>query len=144
MRAVSEPTTSPVAITPRQLESLVRLAEARARAALRSEVTAEDAEAVIKLVEKSLGQVGIDVTTGKYDIDLIMTGKPKTLRDKLQDVLSTIVEIEREDGIVALEKLCDQLRTVHGIERIEADKLITQLTRDGTIYSPKAGYVKKT
>jgi len=144
MRAASESRDSPVAITPRQLESLVRLSEARARAALRSEVTAEDAEAVITLVKKSLEQVGIDVATGKYDIDTIMTGKSKTQRDRLADVLTTIVSMEKETGMVKLEDLCDRLMKDYEIDKTEADRLISQLTREGTIYSPKLGYIKKT
>ncbi|GAI37985.1 unnamed protein product, partial [marine sediment metagenome] len=36
---------------------------------------------------KSLNEVGIDLTSKKFDIDIIMTGKPKTLRDKLRTVL---------------------------------------------------------
>jgi replicative DNA helicase Mcm len=144
MRAASESRESPIAITPRQLESLVRLAEARARAALRSEVSAEDAEAVIALVKKSLEQVGIDVTTGKYDIDIIMTGKPKTLRDRLTEVLTTIVSMEKETGMVKLEDLYDRLMKDYEIDKTEADRLISQLTREGTIYSPKLGYLKKT
>jgi DNA replicative helicase MCM subunit Mcm2 (Cdc46/Mcm family) len=144
MRAASESRESPVAITPRQLEALVRLSEARARAALRSEVTAEDAEAVIALVKKSLEQVGIDVTTGKYDIDIIMTGKPKTLRDRLTEVLTTIVNMEKETGMVELEDLYDRLMKDYEIDKTEADRLLTQLTREGTIYSPKPGYIKKT
>ena len=39
MRSASETEGSPVAITARQLESLVRISEARARVALRKEVT---------------------------------------------------------------------------------------------------------
>ena len=69
-----------VAITARQLESLVRLAEARAKAHLRSEVTKEDAEAVITLMQTSLEQVGIDVSTGQIDIDILYTGKPRSSR----------------------------------------------------------------
>lgn len=144
MRSVSESRESPVAITPRQLESLVRLAEARARAALRSEVTAEDAEAVIRLMTKSLSQVGIDLKTGEFDIDLIMTGKPKSLRDKLQTVLSAIVEIEKAQGIVPVVDLFDTLYKDYKIERDEANRLVTQLLKEGTIYSPRDGYVKKT
>jgi replicative DNA helicase Mcm len=74
---------SPIVITIRQLESLVRLAEARARVHLREEVTAEDAGAAIALMQSSLEQVGINVTMGKIDIDVIMTGKPRSLQDKL-------------------------------------------------------------
>ncbi len=100
MRSASETEGSPVAITARQLESLVRIAEARARSALKKEVTAEDAEAAINIMKRSLEEVGIDLSSAKYDIDIIMTGKPKSVRDKLQVVLSTLTEMEKETGTV--------------------------------------------
>jgi len=143
MRATSESSDSPVAITARQLESLTRLSEARARSAMRKEVTVEDAEAVILLMKKSLQQVGIDVTSGKFDIDIIMTGKPKSLRDKLQSVLSTIVEMEKATGMVGEDDLYDRLQKDFKIDKIEAGKLVNQLAKEGTIYSPKQGYLKK-
>ncbi len=143
MRSTSESSDSPVAITARQLESLTRLSEARARSALRKEVTVEDAEAVILLMRKSMQQVGIDVSSGKYDIDIIMTGKPKSLRDKLQLVLSTIVEMEKETGMVREEDLYERLQKDFKIDEIEASKLVNQLTKEGTMYSPKQGYFKK-
>ncbi|MEM3754663.1 MAG: LAGLIDADG family homing endonuclease, partial [Candidatus Bathyarchaeia archaeon] len=97
-RSISTSSDSPIAITPRQLEALVRLSEARARAFLRDKVLAEDAKAAIRLMTISLQNVGIDVTTGKIDIDVIMTGKPKSLRDKMQAVLAFITELERQFG----------------------------------------------
>ncbi|MCW3979787.1 MAG: minichromosome maintenance protein MCM, partial [Candidatus Bathyarchaeota archaeon] len=81
---------SAISITARQLESLVRMAEARARVHLREEVTVEDAEAVIALMQRSLEQVGIDVTTGDLDIDILYTGKPRSLQVQLQKVLGVI------------------------------------------------------
>ncbi|WVZ98868.1 hypothetical protein U9M48_044243 [Paspalum notatum var. saurae] len=47
-------------ITARQLESLVRLAEARARVDLRDEVTAEDAQDVVDIMEESLYDKYVD------------------------------------------------------------------------------------
>lgn len=144
MRSVSEGADASIAITPRQLESLVRLSEARARACLRDVVTVEDAEGVISLMKKCLEQVGIDVSTGKYDIDIIMTGKPKTLRDKLLEVLSSISELEQDIGMVKQDDLLDHLEREYGIGRNEAERLISQLQREGTVYSPKPGFLKKT
>jgi len=144
MRAVSEGADTSIAITPRQLESLIRLSEARARACLRDVVTAEDAEGVISLMKKSLEQVGMDVSTGKYDIDIIMTGKPKTLRDKLLEVLSSLGELERDVGMVKKEDLLDHLEREHKLDRGEAERLLSQLQREGTVYSPKPGFLKKT
>lgn len=135
---------SPIAITVRQLESLVRISEARAREHLREEVTVEDAEAAITLMQHSLEQVGIDVTTGKIDIDVIMTGKPKSLVDKLQRVLSVITEMEKVSGAVKDEDLFKALEEDHGIKRAEAVRFIGVLMKDGIIYSPRPGYYLKT
>ena len=144
MRSVSETESSPVAITARQLESLIRLAEARARAALRTEVLAEDAEAAINIAKRSLEEVGIDLSSYKIDIDLIMTGKPKSLRDKLQTLLSALTEMEREIGMVEKVALINRLETEYKIPRNEIERLIAQLQREGTIYEPREGYLKKT
>ena len=144
MRSASEAEGSPVAITARQLESLVRVAEARARAALRKEVLAEDAEAAITIMKRSLEEVGIDLSSYKYDIDLIMTGKPKSVRDKLQTILSTLMAMEKETGVVEKTALLNELETKYQISRGEAERLIGQLLREGTIYEPREGYLKKT
>jgi replicative DNA helicase Mcm len=144
MRSASEAEGSPVAITARQLESLVRTAEARARAALRKEVTAEDAEAAVTMMKRSLEEVGIDLSSYKMDIDIIMTGKPKSVRDKLQTVLSTLMAMEKDTGLVEKTALLDELETKYKVLRGEAEKLIGQLLREGTIYSPREDYLKKT
>jgi replicative DNA helicase Mcm len=144
MRAASESEGSPVAITARQLESLVRIAEARARSALKKEVTAEDAEAAIAIMKKSLEEVGIDLSSYKMDIDIIMTGKPKSVRDKLQVVLSTLMKMEKDTGIVEKTSLLNELDETYKVSRGEAERFIGQLLREGTIYEPKEGYLKKT
>jgi replicative DNA helicase Mcm len=134
---------SAISITARQLESLVRLAEARARVHLREEVTVEDAAAAIALMQRSLEQVGIDVTTGELDIDILYTGKPRSLQMQLQRVLGVISEMERITGVVKDDDLFDSLIEDHGISRTEAARLIGVLMRDGTIYSPRPGYYKR-
>jgi replicative DNA helicase Mcm len=144
MRSASEAEGTPIAITARQLESMVRLAEARARVAFRKEVLAEDAEAAIAIMKRSLEEVGIDISSHKFDIDIIMTGKPKSLRDKLGVVLNAIISMEKETGTVKKSELLEKLETEYDIVRGEAERLIGQLVKEGTIYSPKEGELKKT
>jgi replicative DNA helicase Mcm len=144
MRAASETEGSPVAITARQLESLVRVAEARARVALKKEVSGEDAEAAITIMKRSLEEVGIDLSSYKVDIDLIMTGKPKSVRDKLHVILSVLMEMEKETGMVEKAALISEMETKHKIPRSETDRMIGQLLREGTIYEPREGCLKKT
>jgi len=144
MRSMSGSTESPVAITPRQLEALVRLAEARARSFLRTQVEPEDARAIIRLMTLSLQDVGIDTTTGKIDIDVIMTGKPKSLRDKMQVVLSTFVDLEKQLGVVEEPVLYQALSRKVDLTDEEARRLVGQLVREGILYSPKPGHLKRT
>ncbi|MBN1357523.1 minichromosome maintenance protein MCM, partial [Candidatus Bathyarchaeota archaeon] len=144
MRSASETEGSPVAITARQLESLVRIAEARARVALKKEVSAEDADAAIAIMKRSLEEVGIDLSSYKMDIDLIMTGRPKSVRDKMQVVLSVLIEMEKETGMVEKAALVNELELKHKIQRAEIERMIWQLLREGTIYEHREGYLKKT
>ncbi len=144
MRSASEAEGSPVAITARQLESLVRISEARARVALRKEVTAEDAGAAIAIMKRSLEEVGIDLSSYKVDIDIIMTGRSKSIRDRLSIVLSTLMTMEKTTGIVEKDALLNELETKQKIPKGEVERMISQLLREGTIYEPREGCLKKT
>ena len=135
---------SAISITARQLESLVRLAGARARVHLREKILGEDADAVIALTQRSLEQVGIDITTGEIDVDILYTGKPRSLQNQLQKVLSAISELERISGTVKDDDLFESLVQDHGVSRAEGARLIGVLMRDGTIYSPRPGFYKRT
>jgi len=141
MRSKSEEEGAPIAITARQLESLIRIAEARARAALREYVTAEDAEAAINIMKRSLQEVGIDLETKKLDIDVIMTGKPKSLRDKLQLVVDAIGRLDEGDG-VSEEDLIRELEP-EGISEPDIRRLLGILLRDGMIFEVRPGRFRK-
>ncbi len=144
MRSASETEGTPIAITARQLESLVRAAEAKARVALRKEVLAEDAETAIAIMKRSLEEVGIDVSSRKFDIDIIMTGKPKSVRDKLSVILGLLSSMEKETGMVEKSRLLERIQTEYDIGSSEAERLIGQMLKEGTIFSPRNGYLKKT
>jgi len=135
--------TSTVAITARQLESLIRLAEARARAALREQVTEEDVLDVIDLMKRSLSEVGVDVETGKPDIDVILTGKPKSVREKFVILLDTIKELQEEKGCAEDEEIREALKE-KGFSEAEISKLIGRLLSDGKIFSPRPGVYRLT
>jgi len=142
MRSVYE-RTSTVAITARQLESLVRLAEARARALLREVVTKEDAEVAIRLMKRSLSEVGIDVETGKPDIDVIMSGKPKSVREKLTLVIDTIKRLEQAHGYADDAALRQELES-KGLTKAEIDRILNRMISEGRIYTPKPGAYRVT
>jgi replicative DNA helicase Mcm len=112
--------------------------------ALRKEVTAEDAGAAIAIMKRSLEEVGIDLSSYKVDIDIIMTGRSKSIRDRLSIVLSTLMTMEKTTGIVEKDALLNELETKQKIPRGEVERMISQLLREGTIYEPREGCLKKT
>lgn len=132
-----------ISVTVRQLEALVRIAEARAKAHLREEVLVEDAKAAIHLMTRSLEQVGVDVETGELDLDILYTGSPRRLNVQLFKVMATIEELEKVDGVVKDERLWDILYVDYSMSRTETARLVSKLLRDGTIYSPKPGFYKR-
>ena len=143
LRSIGEAPTSPVPITARQLEALIRLAEAHARMALRNKVTAEDAEEAIRLMKLSLQQVGIDSETGQLDIDLIMTGHSKSQRDKMEKILDLIDELgEDVDKAVPVSKLIERAN-VEGIDEEFVKRAIERMKKEGIIFEPRPGFVKK-
>jgi len=141
MRKSSSGESSPIAITPRQLESLIRLSEAFARAALKEEVTEREAEMAIQLVKSSIEQVGIDLETGKIDIDLMMSGKPRSLREKMKAVLDAVREVEDEKTVASLEDVVERLEGT-GMGREEIERVLLLLKRDDQIIEPRQGYYK--
>ena len=143
LRSIGEAPTSPVPITARQLEALIRLAEAHARMALRDKVTVEDAEEAIRLMKLSLQQVGIDSETGQLDIDLIMTGHSKSQRDKMEKILDLIDELgEDVDKAVPVSKLIERA-SIEGIDEEFVKRAIERMKKEGIIFEPRPDHVKK-
>jgi replicative DNA helicase Mcm len=95
-------------------------------------------------MKRSWEEGGIDVSSYKMDIDLIMTGKPKSVRDKMQVVLSALMAMEKETGIVEKTVLVSELEGKYKVPRAETERILGQLLREGTIYEPREGCLKKT
>ena len=108
----TEDALRPIPITARQLEGLVRLAEASAKIRLSKKVTRSDAKRAIKLLKNCLMQVGFDQETGQIDIDRVSTtisasqrGKISLLRDIIEQLESRIGKtIPLEDVIAEAEE----------------------------------------
>ena len=143
-RSVAESGESPVPITPRQLEALIRLAKANARMRLSDHVTVEDANRAIKIVSFYLREAGVDTETGKIDIDVLMTGKSRSQREKLQKVLDIIRELETEYGGAAPIEQIKRVAETDGISTSFVEKMIEEELRRGHLYEPKQGMVSRT
>jgi replicative DNA helicase Mcm len=131
----------PVPITARQLEALVRLAEASARIRLSNNIEKSDAERVIKIVDMCLRQVAYDPGTGTFDIDRIATGIPKARRDLIRTIKETIRALADSDGRAIMEDVISQIMT-KGVQREDIDKQIREMLRGGEAMEPKHGVIK--
>jgi replicative DNA helicase Mcm len=130
-----------VPITARQLEALVRIAEASARAELSEEVTVEDAQRAIDILKYCLEQVGVDPETGEFDADIIESGVTSSERNRLQSVKHIINEMA-DGGEVEIEEVLDRAEE-EDFDRDQAEEVIERLKRDGELYEPKQGYIQK-
>jgi len=129
---------APIAITARQLEALIRLAEAHARMALKNRVTEEDAAEAIRLMMSMLQSVGIDVESGEIDVDVIMTGKPKSKREKMVILDEIIRELENEEGCAKVKKIVAKARE-RGIDESFVEEMLRRMRREGLLFEAREG-----
>ncbi|MEA3430452.1 MAG: minichromosome maintenance protein MCM [Nanoarchaeota archaeon] len=132
-----------VPITPRQLEALVRMAEANAKIRLSEKVTKKDAKRSINILNYCLSQVGIDPETGKIDIDRISSGITSSQRNKIFTIKEIILELENKIGktipIEDIAKECGE----KGISDSDVDEVIEKLKRSGDLFEPRRGFVSR-
>jgi len=142
MPTVSEDIVKPIPISPRQLEALIRLAEASAKIRLSEKVEVEDARRAIRLIKYMLLQIGIDQETGQIDIDRIATGIPASERAKIILVRETINRLETKLGkLIPIKELIKELEGK--ISEDEVYEIIEKLKRTGDIFQPKKDYIEK-
>jgi len=132
-----------IPITARQLEALVRLAEAHAKIRLSDQVLREDAKKAIDLVDYCLRQVGLDKETGKIDIDRISTGITASQRNKIVVVKEIINELEKTKGkTVAIEDIIKE-GELKGQSPESTEEVLEKLKRSGDIFEPKRGFITR-
>ncbi len=132
--------SSSVSITLRQYEALIRLAEASAKIRLDVKVLMEDADRAIRLMKYSLTQLGYDYETGRIDIDRVEGGMPASKRRKISLVMEIIDALQKESKEIAIEDIRAEAEN-RGIEGV--DEVIERLRREGTIFEPRSGFVRK-
>lgn len=131
----------PVPVTARQLEALVRLAEASARVRLARTIEAPDAERVVRIVDTCLRQVAYDPKTGSFDIDKVATGISKGRRDLIRAIKEAVRENADASGRAQIAQVTDVL-VQQGFAREEIRKQVEYLLRSGEAMEPKNGVVK--
>ncbi|MCP8307406.1 MAG: minichromosome maintenance protein MCM [archaeon] len=132
-----------ITVTPRQLESLIRLATARARIMLRDKVTEEDAIRAISLMRRMLETVGVDVRTGKIDLG-VLHGRPLSERTLLETALDIFKSLEGpQKNPVEGRAFIDELVKTKKFTQEDAQRMLQTLNRSGQIYEVKPGFYRK-
>ena len=132
-----------IPISARQLEALVRLSEASAKARLDDRVTRKDAKKAIELLDYCLMQVGFDRETGKIDIDRISTGIAATTRSHILVLKDIITELEGKLGkSIPIDEVVAEAKN-RGLDESKVEDALERLKRSGDIYEPKRGFIGK-
>jgi len=134
-----------IGATPRTLESLIRLASAKARLMLRDEVTEDDALTAIALMNKMVEDVLTDTETKTKGDFGILLGQPAGERGKLATVMDTLRALEGPDRKPIEAKVFRQelMRTNKFANEDEVDNLIKKITKEGIIFESKPGFYRR-
>lgn len=131
-----------VPITPRQIEGLIRMSEASAKIRLSSVVEAYDAERAIRLTEYVLSQVSTDRATGKVDIDILATGRPRSAQlDKINAVLGIVKKLQQQLGAAEIVRVLEEAGG-EGIDEVTGRRIIDDLIYRSELYKVRPGFVK--
>lgn len=138
-----EGTVKTIPISARQLEALVRLAEASAKIRLSDKVTKKDAKDAVALLHYCLEQVGLDPETGKIDIDRITTGITTSERSKIIMVREIIAELEQKVGKAVPMQDVTTAALERGLSEEDIEDAIEKLKRSGDIFQPRKDTVSR-
>uniref|UniRef100_A0A803SUU4 DNA replication licensing factor MCM4 n=1 Tax=Anolis carolinensis TaxID=28377 RepID=A0A803SUU4_ANOCA len=102
-----------VSAYPRQLESLIRLAEAHAKVRFSAKVETIDVEEAKRLHREALKQSATDPRTGIVDISILTTGMSATARkrkEELAQALKKLIQSKGKTPALRYQQLFDDLR----------------------------------
>ncbi len=136
VRRQGEEPNAPVPITARQLEALVRLSEAAARARLSSVVEEEDARRAIQIMENYLKRVST-AEDGRLDIDLTQTGVSHSQRERHDIVMRLMRELQEQGGGTFTYGAFREAAQKAGVESAKAEALLVSLRNQGEIIEPR-------
>ena len=79
-----------ITATPRQLESMIRIAESVAKMRLSDTVEKRDVDEAVRLIKTAMQQSATDPTTGEIDMDIIATGISTSATEKVARIIDII------------------------------------------------------
>ncbi len=129
-------TSQTIPITPRQLEAMIRLAEASARVRLSKYVNVDDANRAIRILEAFISEVATEAG-GVVDIDMI-GGVSKKQRSKMEELEDIIKNLTVGNKSVSQDEIINEAES-RGLNRSDITNTLARMKRDGLIYEPASG-----
>lgn len=123
----------------RNMEGVIKFAEAHAKIRLSPTVELEDLDVAKKILLFCLRQIGYDAETGVLDYSRATQKFPYSKRSKLETIFGIINELTKQIGkeipYVEILKKCDDL----GIKKNDMDISLDQLKMETKLFEPKSG-----
>lgn len=94
-----------ITATTRQLESMIRLAEAHAKVRLSDRVEEEDVVEAVRLIRTAIKDYATDPATGVIDMDLVQTGQSQAQREQLESAKQDVLRMLEDGKQPALDDL---------------------------------------
>lgn len=133
-----------IPVTPRKLESIIRVSEAFARMRLDDRVSEQDIQEAISLIQESLLQSAVDPKTGKLDTDILETGTSNNQRSKIKDLYWIIYDLEdantqmgRQKG-VSIHDIYEEAQK-QDISNDQVDEAIARMRKQGDLMEVDSG-----
>jgi DNA replication licensing factor MCM4 len=89
-------TKKTITATPRQLDSMIRIAEAIAKMRLAAEVSEADVEEAVRLIKAAMKQSATDPRTGEIDMGIITTGVSATSSERVTKICEFIKNVKKD------------------------------------------------
>lgn len=129
-----------IPINLRNIEGIIRLAEAHAKLRLSEWVEKKDLEVAEEIFMFCLKQVGIDNETGLVDMSRIDRKVPVSKRYKVETLLSVMHQLQEKHGIVIPYDSIKEAAIEKEIKLYEVSDYLDELKKQGKIYEPKNGF----
>lgn len=124
-----------ITATTRQLESMIRLAEAHAKMRLSNHVELIDVKEAVRLIKSAIKDYATDPITGRIDMDMVQTGTTTAQRRMQEDLDHEVLRLLDDGAGVRFSDLNTRLneRLSVRIENQELNESIRRLALEGKV-----------
>lgn len=124
-----------ITATTRQLESMIRLAEAHAKMRLSQVVEVIDVKEAVRLIKSAIKDYATDPLSGRIDMNLVQTGT-STIQMRMREDLYREVLLMLDDGLPIryselMAKVNEKLSV--RVENVDLNEIIRQLVAEGKV-----------